>query len=83
MRGDDILLTLNSKDTIQSVKYFLCRSLDKPELLSKFEIRKQGEVKQSRLATEKLCVHKTLSDYGIAAGATSLCVWYVSWDKEY
>ena len=64
---DEIFLTLNSTDTIRSVKYFLCRSLGAPELMGIINLRKTtGWV--------TLQDHKTLSDYDIDEGATRLRV---------
>ena len=65
--GDEIFLTLNSTDTIRSVKYFLSRSLGAPEIIRDILLRKTA-------GWVTLQDHKTLSDYGIDEGATRLQV---------
>ena len=64
---DEIFLTLNSTDTIRSVKYFLCRSLGAPDIMGNIVLRRTVE-------WTALQDHKTLSDYGIDEGATRLRV---------
>ena len=67
LSGDEIFLTLNSTDTIRSVKYFLCRNLGAPEVMENIVLRKAT-------GSTTLQDHKTLSDYGIDEGATRLRV---------
>ena len=64
---DEIFLTLNSTDTIRSVKYFLCRSLGAPDIMGNIVLRRTVE-------WTALQDHKTLSDYDIDEGATRLRV---------
>ena len=64
---DEIFLTLNSTDTIRSVKYFLCRSLGAPEIMGTLVLRQSA-------GWTTLQDYKTLSDYGIDEGATRLRV---------
>ena len=66
---DEIFLTLNSTDTIRSVKYFLCRSLGAPDIMETIVLRKTTN--QPWLTLQD---HKTLSDYEIDEGETRLRV---------
>lgn len=67
LEDDEIFLTLNSTDTIRSVKYFLCRSLGAPDIMGNIVLRKTT-------GWTTLQDHKTLSDYGIDEGETRLRV---------